>query len=262
MRIALGIEYDGTRYGGWQAQPGVRTVQATVEAALSVVAAQPVTVVAAGRTDAGVHALSQVAHFDSGAARTLRNWVLGANANLPPDVALRWAREVPDEFHARFSATARTYRYLVGERPTRLVLERERAVWIHEPLDLGRMQSAAAPLCGRHDFSGFRSSECQAKTPVRTVRRLLVERDGSCVRITIEADAFLQHMVRNIAGSLIEVGRRRREPAWIAEVLARGDRRLAGPTAPAHGLALEAVDYPRRFGLPRSFRDEWQTWQA
>lgn len=249
-RIAAGIEYDGTRFVGWQRQPQGRSVQRAVEEALGAVAAEPVRLVCAGRTDAGVHALSQVAHFDTDRVRGPRSWVLGANSHLPEDVAVLWAKEMPQDFHARYSAVSRTYAYFICERGTRPALLRTRAAWVRETLDLERMRAGADHLLGVHDFSAFRAAECQARSPVRTLRRLTLERRDGLLCITVEADAFLHHMVRNIAGSLIEVGRLRRDPRWVLEVLASCDRRRGGPTAPAQGLFLTAVEYPPGFDLP------------
>lgn len=249
-RIALGIEYDGTHFLGWQRQSRGRSVQFEVEEALGAVAAEPVRLVCAGRTDAGVHSLAQVAHFDTERLRAPHNWVLGANAHLPEDVTVLWARQVSGEFHARYSAISRSYAYFLCERTTRPALLRRRAAWVREKLDMERMREGAAHLLGEHDFSAFRAAECQARSPLRTLRRLALERQGGLLCITVEANAFLHHMVRNIAGSLVQVGRRRREAGWIREVLTSRDRRLAGPTAPAHGLVLTAVDYPAVFGVP------------
>lgn len=252
-RFALGIEYDGTDFMGWQRQshPG-RTVQACVEDALTRIADHPVTVTCAGRTDAGVHATGQVAHFDSEARRDLRGWLLGVNSNLPPDVAVQWIRDVPDVFHARFRATARAYRYTVLNRVTRPALERARVTWQYRPLDAARMQAAARALLGRHDFSAFRSVECQAKQPVRTLTRLAVRREGELIIIEAAADGFLHHMVRNIAGVLMAVGEGKRGTEWPRQVLEGRDRTLGGVTAPAHGLCFTAVQYPPEFTIPVS----------
>lgn len=250
MRIALGIEYDGRGFRGWQVQRGVRTVQEAVETALGRVAAHPVRIGCAGRTDAGVHACGQVVHFDSEAERSLRAWVLGANVSLPPDVSVLWAREVPAEFDARFSATGRTYRYVILERESRPALLAGRVCWTHRRLDTEAMQEAARHLIGRHDFSAFRALACQARSPVRTVRRLEVRRAGGFVVLEVEADAFLMHMVRNIAGVLMAVGGGEAAPDWAREVLEGRDRTRGGITAPASGLYLLQVQYPERFGLP------------
>jgi tRNA pseudouridine38-40 synthase len=249
-RIAVGIEYDGTGYAGWQTQPGVANIQHTAEQALSRVAAEPVSLTCAGRTDAGVHALGQVAHFDTAAVRSTRSWVLGANSTLPQDVSLSWALPVPGHFHARYSAEARTYRYLILNRGARAALSARRAAWIHRPLDAEAMGLAAQALVGEHDFSAFRSSECQAKSPVRRLERLAVTRQGDWVMIEATANAFLHHMVRNIAGLLIQVGKGEEPPGWARTVLTSRDRRTGAATAPAQGLYLLAVRYPAVFGLP------------
>ena len=253
MRIALGIEYDGSGYCGWQRQvnePGVRTVQACVEQALSVVADHDIAVVCAGRTDSGVHALGQVVHFDTDSERSMRSWVFGANANLPYDVTVNWALPVEDEFHARFSAQRRRYRYLVFNRPLRPGLLRLNMAWEYRPLDINRMQAAAVHLLGEHDFSSFRTYACQARSPLRTIYHLDVSRYRDTVVIDIEANAFLHHMVRNIAGVLLTIGCGEREPVWVLEVLGHRDRQLGGVTAPANGLYLYHISYPEKFGIP------------
>lgn len=257
MRIALGIEYDGTAFAGWQRQENGRTIQAVAEAAVSRVADHPVVLHCAGRTDAGVHAYEQVVHFDTIRGRGLRNWVLGANVNLPRDVTVRWARFVPDTFHARFSAVARRYCYRIVNRPVRLALDRSRAAWVHSPLDFSRMHEGAEALLGRHDFSAFRAAGCQAKTPIREIYDIHLEKRGALICLEVEANAFLHHMVRNIAGSLIAVGQGRHKPGWVTEILASRDRRRAGPTAPAQGLALRAIRYPSQFPLPTKGEPPW-----
>jgi tRNA pseudouridine38-40 synthase len=215
-----------------------------------VICDHPVELVAAGRTDAGVHARGQVAHFESTAARSERSLVLGANSNLPAGIALRWARQVPDHFHARYSALARSYRYCILNRATRPALAAGRCAFLHHPLDISPMREAAACLVGYHDFSAFRAAECQARSPLRELTRLTVERVGHFVLLEVTANAFLQHMVRNIAGLLMHVGRGEAAPAYAAEVLAGRDRRLAPATAPAAGLYFWRVHYPPVFGLP------------
>lgn len=251
MRITLGIEYDGAGFRGWQAQrPEVRTVQTCLEQALAAVADHPVRLVCAGRTDAGVHGVGQVAHFDTVAVRSERSWMRGGNALLPPDINLSWSREAPDDFHARFSALARRYRYLILNRPLRSALWRERAAWCYRPLNAQRMHEAGQALVGKHDFSSFRAAECQAKHPVREIQELTVRRQGDGVALDIKANAFLHHMVRNIAGVLMAVGAGDRPVDWAREVLEQRDRTQAGVTAPAEGLYLLAVYYPERFGLP------------
>lgn len=251
MRIALGIEYDGSRYHGWQTQePGVRSIQSVVEGALAFVADHPVRVVCAGRTDAGVHASRQVIHFDSSALRDARAWVHGANSRLPDDIAVRWAVDMPEDFHARFSAFARRYRYLILNHPVRPALLGRQVTWNYRPLDVARMQEAARHLVGEHDFTSFRAVGCQSKTPVREVTNLDVTRRGDLVVIEVRANAFLHHMVRNIAGVLMAIGAGRQAPAWTREILAARDRRQGGVTAPPYGLYLVDVEYPARFGIP------------
>ena len=249
-RIAVGLEYEGTRYAGWQSQRSAPTVQLLAESALGKVAAETVSLVCAGRTDAGVHARGQVAHFDTGSRRSMRAWMLGANSELPRDISIGWARPVPLHFHARYSAQARTYRYLIFNRPSRSGLLSARATWVHRPLDEKRMVEAAAVLEGEHDFSAFRAAECQAQSPIRRVERLTVERGGDWLAIEVTANAFLHHMVRNIAGLLIRIGKGAAPPSWAAEVLAGRDRRLGASTAPAAGLYLWQIRYPAAFALP------------
>lgn len=249
-RVALGVEYDGTAYNGWQTQPHSPSIQDALTVALSTVAAEPVGCTGAGRTDTGVHATGQVVHFDTASERAPRSWVLGLNSNLPDDIAVQWARPVSDEFHARYSATSREYRYRVLNQPVRPALERNRAWWVHRALDVQAMAEAAAALLGEHDFSAFRAAACQAKTPVRRLTRLTVQRQGREILIECEANAFLHHMVRNIVGTLVYVGRGEAAPDWIGRLLAGRDRRLSGMTAPPWGLTLTAVHYPAEFGLP------------
>ena len=249
-RIAVGIEYDGSAFAGWQSQAAARTIQEVTEKALSLIAAQRVSLTCAGRTDAGVHARGQVAHFDTAALRSMRSWVLGANSELPSDVSIAWARPVPPHFHARYCAEARTYRYLIVNRLARPALLGAHAAWIHGPLDHGRMREAALALVGEHDFSAFRAAECQSKSPVRRMERLSVERHGECVIIEATANAFLHHMMRNIAGLLIAVGKGEAAAGWAREVLAGRDRTRNAATAPAAGLYLQSVRYPAAFALP------------
>ena len=249
-RVAVGIEYDGSAFAGWQSQPRLRTVQDELERAIAEVAAQPVSVVCAGRTDAGVHARGQVAHFDTAAQRSARAWTLGANSHLPADVSLAWARAVPAHFHARYSAEARTYCYLILNRATRSALAAQRAAVVHQPLDLEAMAAAAQALLGEHDFSAFRAAECQARSPVRRLSELEIARRAQWVVIRATANAFLHHMVRNIAGLLIHIGQGRAPVAWAREVLESRDRTRGAPTAHAAGLYLWSVRYPEAFGLP------------
>jgi tRNA pseudouridine38-40 synthase len=250
MRLALGLQYDGAAFHGWQTQADRRTVQDTVEDALARLAGQPVPTICAGRTDAGVHATYQVVHIDPPVERPLSAWVRGVNSHLPAAVAVRWAVEVPDAFHARFGATARRYDYWLFNDPVRSPLLAHRAGWLARPLAIEPMRQAAARLVGRHDFSAFRSSECQAASPVRELRRLDVERFGRMLRFRLVANAFLHHMVRNLVGSLVYVGLGRQPPQWIAGVLQGRDRAAAAPTFAAEGLYLTGVDYDPAFGLP------------
>lgn len=250
MRIALGIEYDGSRFCGWQRQPHASSVQAALEAALSVVADHPVAVVCAGRTDTGVHATAQVVHFESDAPRNMRSWILGTNSNLPPEVCVTWAQPVAEDFHARFGATGRRYRYIILNRIMRPALLRQRVSWDYRPLDAAQMVEAGQILVGKHDFSSFRALACQAKSPVREVTSLEIHRSGEFIYLDIAANAFLHHMVRNIAGTLMTVGCGERPISWVEEVLAVRDRTLGGVTAPADGLYLVQVSYPEHFGVP------------
>src|SRR5271167_1666082 len=249
-RVAAIIEYDGTEYAGWQSQAHSRSVQDAVQKALSFVAGHPIIAICAGRTDSGVHALGQVIHFDTHAARTGRAWVLGANTKLAPDIALQWAGEVAAGFHARHTAIRRIYRYAILNRSARSALQRTRAAWIHRPLDAEAMHAAAQSLIGEHDFSAFRSIECQSKTTIRRVDAIEVRRDGDYLRLEITANAYLHHMVRNIVGTLLEVQSHTNPHGAMLEVLAGGDRRFAGATAPAAGLYLWRVDYPQNFAIP------------
>lgn len=252
MRVALGIEYDGSGYSGWQSQPGGHTVQDVLEAAIARIGGHPLRVVCAGRTDAGVHALAQVVHFDTDTARPLTAWVRGVNAHLPPAVAVIWAREVGEAFHARFSARSRSYRYLLINRPVRPALLAGRVGWHHRPLDLRPMREAAAMLLGEHDFSAFRAAECQAKSPVKTLYRADVSAQGDCIAFDFRANAFLHHMVRNLVGSLVYVGLGRQPPGWVAELLRQRDRTRAAPTFDPAGLYFAGVEYDERWQLPKS----------
>ena len=249
-RIALGIEYDGSCFLGWQTQPGGGTVQDALETALSGIADERVNVTGAGRTDRGVHARAQVVHFDTTAQRPDSAWVRGANALLPASVAVLWSRPVAADFHARYCALSRTYRYVLVNRPVRPALEARYAGWHHAPLELGPMREAARHLLGEHDFSAFRAAECQAKSPQRTLDRIDIERKGECIEFLMRANAWLQHMARNIVGTLVYVGKGKHPPQWTKAVLESRDRSRAAPTFGAEGLYLEAVQYDPRWGIP------------
>ena len=254
MRFALAVEYAGHAFCGFQSQPSGCAVQDALERAIGEIAGHAVSVSGAGRTDAGVHAVSQIVHFDTTADRPLTAWVRGVNTHLPPAASVLWAHEVPEDFHARFAATARHYTYLLLERAERPGLLAGRVGWYHHALDESLMNAGAAHLLGTHDFSAFRAAECQAKSPVKTVSHIGVTRQGPLLRIDFSADAFLHHMVRNVVGALIHVGSGRRPPGWIPELLAARDRSRAAPTFAADGLYLAGVDYDARFGLPPTVR--------
>lgn len=256
MRWATCVEYDGTAYHGWQSQPHAASVQDTFEAALSKVADCPIRTVCSGRTDAGVHAQGQVVHFETDVVRSERAWLLGSNRYLPDDIAPQWFVPVPDDFHARFSARERDYRYWLYDRMAPSALWRHRAWHSHNRLDVATMHRAAQSLVGHHDFSAFRAAACQAKTPWRDVHQVQVVRRGDWIQLDIRANAFLHHMVRNIVGSLVPVGRGLFSPTWIGDLLAGRDRRRAGMTAPACGLSLREVHYPAEFDLPRPALDD------
>lgn len=250
-RIVLGVEYDGSQFCGWQWQPFKRSVQQALEQALSKVADQTVTVICAGRTDAGVHALEQIVHFDTGVNRELHAWMLGGNSNLPDDVKIIWAREAIGDFHARYSAIARCYRYIILNRPAKPALLRRQVTWCYPPLDAGKMHEAAQYLIGEHDFSSFRAQGCQSKSPVRMLHFIDVHRDGDKIVIDVAANAFVHHMVRNIAGVLMEIGMGKQPVDWTLELLAAKSRKLAGMTAPPDGLYLAGVYYPDHYGLAK-----------
>ena len=261
-RIALGVEYDGSRFCGWQTQPEGCSAQDALERALAEIAGAPVATVCAGRTDAGVHALAQVAHFDTATQRPDTAWVRGTNALLPPALAVTWAREVPQDFNARYSALSRSYRYLLLNHPVRPAADQARVGWFHAPLDLEKMRHAARLLLGERDFSAFRSVECQAKTPVRTLSQLDIERRGDYLAFDFRANAFLHHMVRNIVGSLVAVGKGKHPPEWVGEVLASRNRALAAPTFEAAGLYLVRVAYAPQWGLPDAPRTSFMSVMA
>jgi tRNA pseudouridine38-40 synthase len=250
QRLALGLEYHGGAYSGWQQQSEAASVQAALQQALSRVADQPISVICAGRTDAGVHAREQVVHFDTDARRSPRAWLLGGNSHLPRDISLRWVHAVPEDFHARFSALARSYRYLILNRGSRSALADGRALVVYQPLDVAAMQAGAQWLVGQHDFSAFRSSECQARSPVRQLRSLTVTRTGEHIVVEVTANAFLHHMVRNIVGLLLVIGQQRAAPERAREQLESRQRSSGEATAAAHGLYLWRVEYPPQFGLP------------
>ena len=250
MRIAIGLEYCGVGFCGWQAQPQRCGVQDALEAAVSAIAGARITVHAAGRTDTGVHAAFQVVHFDTDVTRPLTAWVRGVNSHLPAGVAVLWAHEVGEDFHARFAATQRGYRYVLLNHPVRPGVHQGLVGWHHRPLDADAMARAAAHLIGQHDFSAFRAAECQAKSPVKELRLARVERRGDYLLCDFQADGFLHHMVRNIMGCLVQVGAGTRPPAWVAEVLQGRDRTVAAPTFDAAGLYLTHIRYPAHFSLP------------
>lgn len=249
-RIALGIEYDGSAYSGWQQQAHARSVQGTLQASLAAIAGHEVHLCAAGRTDAGVHALLQVAHFDTSVLRPEHAWTLGGTAGAPDDVSVLWSREVPEDFHARYSALSRTYLYRILNRRIRPAIDRQRVCWIRRPLDAPSMHRAAQQLLGERDFSSFRAAECQSSTSMRRLSAVDVLRMGAEVRVLVTANAFLHHMVRNIVGSLLLVGSGQRVEGWLVDVLESRDRTRAGPTAPPQGLYLAGVEYPAGFALP------------
>lgn len=255
MRLALGLAYEGTGFPGWQTQPGGQAVQDVLEASLSTMAGHRVQTICAGRTDAGVHALAQVVHFDTQAERPLTAWVRGTNARLPGTVTVQWAQPVGDDFHARFGALSRSYRYLIRCAPVPHPLWRTRAGWVFRPLSLQAMREAAGHLIGTHDFSSFRSSQCQARSPVRAMSDVRIDQRGDFIELTLTANAFLHHMVRNIVGALVDVGVGRRPSHWLAELLAARRRELASPTFAACGLYLAGVRYEPRHDLPQHILD-------
>lgn len=258
QRYALGVEYDGSEFAGWQrlnkpGEPERRnepTVQAALERALTFVAGAPIVVTCAGRTDSGVHAAAQVVHFDSAVRRDARGWMLGTTTQLPPSVCVRWCQPVADDFHARFAARARRYRYRLLNRPVRPALHRQYLSWERRPLDADAMHRAAQALLGEHDFSAFRTVHCQAPHARRDLHEITVRRQGEVVEIEVQANAFLHHMVRNIVGSLLMIGRGEQPEAWLGEILAGRDRTVAGPTAPSAGLLFLGPRYPSEWRLP------------
>ncbi|MEG0861502.1 MAG: tRNA pseudouridine(38-40) synthase TruA [Pseudomonas sp.] len=254
FRIALGVEYKGSRYRGWQRQAdGVPSVQQTLEEALSKVADSPVTLLCAGRTDAGVHACGQVVHFDTQVVRSMKAWTMGANINLPHDISVAWAKEMPANFHARFKAIARRYRYVIYNDQIRPAHMGQEVTWNHRPLDVERMALAAEYLVGTHDFSAFRAGQCQAKSPIKNIHHLRVTRHGKMIVLDIRASAFLHHMVRNIAGVLMTIGAGERPVEWARDVLESRERRTGGVTAHPFGLYLVQVEYHDEFALPERY---------
>lgn len=253
MKYAACIEYDGTAYCGWQRLKHSPSVQEEVEKALSQVANHSVSLTCSGRTDSGVHGIGQIVHFESEATRDEKSWRMGCNTNLPDDVVLRWIQPIEDTFHARFSALSRRYRYIILNDKIRPALLHKKVCWFRDDLDEGLMQDAASRLLGENDFSSFRASGCQAKHAMRELQKITVSRDGHYIYVDIIANAFLHHMVRNIVGSLFEVGSGRELPEWFDELLRLKDRTKAGITAPACGLYFVSVEYPAEFNLPERY---------
>ena len=257
MRVALGLQYNGEAFCGWQTQPQMPNVQDTLEAALKQFTTYSINTVCAGRTDTGVHATHQVVDFQSPVDRPMASWVRGVNTFLPSTVSVRWARVVPDDFSSRFSATERTYEYWILNDPVRDPLTAGKVGWVFRPCDEIKMQQAANLLLGEHDFSSFRASECQAKSPIRTMHEITIRRRGRFIAIRLRANAFLHHMVRNIVGSLVYVGTGRENLEWFERIFKACDRRLAAPTFAAGGLYLVGVRYPDVFGLPQYSPCQW-----
>jgi tRNA pseudouridine38-40 synthase len=249
MKYAIAVEYDGRSYYGWQIQKDLPTVQAALEMALSQIAGEMIQVHAAGRTDAGVHGARQIVHFETQANRPLTAWVRGVNSFLPDSIAVLWAKAVPDDFHARFSAFARHYRYLLLNHPVRPALWSGRMGWVFNELDFPAMQAGAVHLLGEHDFSSFRAAECQAKTPLKTMTRASLHKEGNLIICDFSADAFLHHMVRNIIGALLHIGKGSASPDWMAELILAKDRTYAPPTFMPDGLYLAGVSYPPQYAL-------------
>ena len=251
MRIALGVEYNGGQFFGWQSQADGNTIQDSLQVSLSAIAGTPISIVAAGRTDTGVHALEQIVHFDAEVERPFSAWVRGVNALLPKSIVVLWAHAVPEEFHARFSAQARSYCYLLINRPVRSAVQHGRMGWFHAPLNIEKMREAAQYLLGEQDFSAFRAAECQAKSPVKNLAQLDIQKQGDTIMFDFTANAFLHHMVRNIIGCLVYVGKGKHPPQWIAEVLASRNRSKAAPTFAPDGLYLSRIAYDAKWGLPQ-----------
>ncbi len=255
MRIALQLEYNGAHFCGWQSQTDRCGVQDALEAALSKVACEPIRVHAAGRTDTGVHALAQIVHFDTTVHRPMQAWIRGTNSHLNAHVSVLWAGAVEDGFHARFSALERQYRYLLLNHPVRPGLNAGRVSWFHAPLDVARMQEASRLLQGEHDFSAFRAAECQAHSPIRNLHRIQLAKRGDMIALDLAANGFLHHMVRNIVGSLVYIGKGKHPPEWINTLLASGDRKQAAPTFAADGLYFSGVRYDERWKIPETGRE-------
>lgn len=252
QRVALAIEYKGTNFHGFQTQPnGVKTVQQALEKALSKVADEAITLVCAGRTDAGVHATNQVIHFDTLAKRLPKAWVMGTRPHLPDSVSVKWAKDVAPNFHARFSALNRTYRYLISDAKTSSALLHDQITWSSRPLDVEKMREGAAHLVGKHDFTSFRATQCQAKSPIRQIHYMHIIRRGDLVVIEVQANAFLHHMVRNMVGVLMAVGVGDKPASWVGKVLAAKNRSAGGVTSRPFGLYLVSVDFPSEFDLPK-----------
>jgi tRNA pseudouridine38-40 synthase len=257
MRIVLGIEYDGAAHCGWQSQPNGCGVQDKLEQALAGIAAEKISLICAGRTDTGVHALAQVAHFDTTAQRPDTAWVRGVNALLPNSIAVQWAVTVADEFHARFSAVSRTYTYVLYNHPVRPALQNGKVGWYHAPLDVAAIKSAAQNLLGQHDFSAFRAAECQAKTSIKTINYINLAQSGEYITLTLNANGFLHHMVRNIIGSLIYIGAGKQPITWVQELLLAKDRTRSAPTFAPDGLYLVAIEYDDKWQLPAFNESAW-----
>lgn len=255
--MAIGIEYEGTHYHGWQIQKNAPSIQEALEKALSKIANETITIIGSGRTDTGVHALGQVAHFDTRAIRDEAAWIIGTNAYLPKDIRVQWIKEVPSTFNARRSASSRAYRYVIYSDRVSPGIHRKGVTWVYGTLNIQKMSEAANYFIGEHDFSSFRASGCQAKTPFRRIFKMDVKQSGPCIFIEVVGNAFLHHMVRNFAGVLIEIGRENRPVSWASEVLLAKDRRCAGVTASPCGLYLMSISYPEHFDLPESRGGAW-----
>ena len=257
QRWALGVEYRGSAYCGWQRQAEQPSVQEALETALSAIATQRINVIAAGRTDTGVHASLQVVHFETSATREASAWARGGNQFLPGDISIRWAMPVDAEFHSRFSARSRRYVYLLASQPHRPGLHSHRVGWTHWPIEMSRVEAALPALWGTHDFTSFRAAECQAKSPIKTMHSATVSAHGNLLRFDFHADAFLHHMIRNIMGALVYIGNGRQPADWLKTLIAQKDRKLAAPTFSPDGLYLAGIEYDRRFNIPEIFVDPW-----